>query len=48
MLIEPDTIELYVPLEEAGTRLDRFVSRAIVDLSRSFAQQLIAEARRPG
>jgi 23S rRNA pseudouridine1911/1915/1917 synthase len=45
MLTEPDTIELFAPPESAGERLDRFVSRSVADLSRSFAQQLIAEGR---
>lgn len=38
-----DQIEIYVPLEDAGERLDRFVARAVTELSRSFAQQLIGE-----
>lgn len=45
MLTEPDTIELFAPPESAGERLDRFVSRSVADLSRSFAQQLIADGR---
>lgn len=45
MLTEPDTIELFAPPDSAGERLDRFVARSVADLSRSFAQQLIAEGR---
>jgi 23S rRNA pseudouridine1911/1915/1917 synthase len=42
---DPDTIELYATPESAGERLDRFVSRSVAELSRSFAQQLISEGR---
>ncbi|MFV9505829.1 MAG: RluA family pseudouridine synthase [Oscillochloridaceae bacterium umkhey_bin13] len=44
-MIEPDTIELFVPPEHGGVRLDRFVADAVADLSRSYAQQLIDEGR---
>jgi 23S rRNA pseudouridine1911/1915/1917 synthase len=37
----PDTIELYVPTQSAGERLDRFVAQTVADLSRSLVQQLI-------
>lgn len=40
---QTDTIELYVPSAALGERLDRFMAGALADLSRSFAQQLIAE-----
>ena len=36
-----DTIELYVPTQSAGERLDRFVAQTVADLSRSLVQQLI-------
>ncbi|RRR69094.1 MAG: RluA family pseudouridine synthase [Candidatus Viridilinea halotolerans] len=42
-MYQTDTIELYVPSTAAGERIDRFVAQALADLSRSFAQQLIAE-----
>ncbi|NTU78571.1 MAG: RluA family pseudouridine synthase [Chloroflexales bacterium] len=45
MLIEPDTIELFVPPDSAGQRLDRFVADAVADLSRSYVQQLISDGR---
>jgi 23S rRNA pseudouridine1911/1915/1917 synthase len=37
----PDTIELYVPTQSAGERLDRFVAQTVANLSRSLVQQLI-------
>jgi 23S rRNA pseudouridine1911/1915/1917 synthase len=44
-MLEPDTIELFVPPERAGERLDRFVANAVADLSRSYVQQLIGDGR---
>jgi 23S rRNA pseudouridine1911/1915/1917 synthase len=40
-----DTFLLYVSPDDAGERLDRFVSRSVAGLSRSFVQQLVAEGR---
>lgn len=40
-----DTIVLYASPDDAGERLDRFVSRSVADLSRSYVQQLIGEGR---
>lgn len=40
-----ETITLYTSPDDAGDRLDRFVSRTVIDLSRSYVQQLIAEGR---
>ncbi|MEI8164959.1 MAG: RluA family pseudouridine synthase [Chloroflexales bacterium] len=39
---ESATIELVVPPESIGERLDRFVASAVADLSRSYVQQLIS------
>ncbi|MGB9634043.1 MAG: S4 domain-containing protein, partial [Chloroflexaceae bacterium] len=44
-MIEEETITLYSAPDDAGERLDRFVSRTVAGLSRSYAQQLIAEGR---
>jgi len=44
-MIEEETITLYSAPDDAGDRLDRFVARAVAGLSRSYAQQLIAEGR---
>jgi 23S rRNA pseudouridine1911/1915/1917 synthase len=41
--MEQEQLQLRVSEEQAGTRLDRFVAQAVPDLSRSYAQQLIAD-----
>ncbi|WP_129673691.1 RluA family pseudouridine synthase [Candidatus Chloroploca sp. Khr17] len=42
---EPDSFELFVPPDDSGERVDRFVARSVADLSRSYVQQLIDEGR---
>lgn len=45
MTPEPDIITLYASSDDVGERLDRFVSRTVADLSRSFVQQLVGDGR---
>lgn len=45
MTLDMDTIELFVPSDDRGLRIDRFVATAVADLSRSYVQQLIDEGR---
>ena len=43
MMDTPERFSLTVPAEQAGERLDRWVALAMPDVSRSYAQQLIAD-----
>ncbi len=40
-----DTLVLYAAPDDVGERLDRFVTRTVADLSRSFVQQLVEDGR---
>jgi 23S rRNA pseudouridine1911/1915/1917 synthase len=44
-MADTDTIVLYAAPEDGGERLDRFVSRTVADLSRSYVQQLVSDGR---
>ena len=39
-----DTIELTAPAETAGTRIDKYISENIPELTRSAVQNLIADS----
>jgi 23S rRNA pseudouridine1911/1915/1917 synthase len=44
-MTDADTIVLYAAPDAEGERLDRFVSRMVAELSRSYVQQLIGDGR---